>query len=407
MSLNDAITDYSAGLLLRYFRAGVALNAAVPRLDRIRDKEILKGHWALSAPVRALVERLLTRPHETQAILGFRTGVSDAVARGRIDALQTWRYRLRTGLASAVVTQEPIRLFDTGSNLVLAWVLREAGALTARLQSWQAASSPYLAPIEAAQRDIRKVQRLEALREPLRAVSRGRRPSPGAVRDSARSRRALYRLAVDAYSLLEGIEHGEDAAIEDVARSALLGPLEEWRRFELAAGLAVGESLADAAGAPLHLNLLASHSSEPLATAGRFAVHWQQITRYHKAPPPEPSEIAAKTALEAYGMAIGTERPDILVVDREKAAVVSVVEVKYLAGDTANARFREAVDQVVRYARAYAPAGTTADLISRSLVVLSQDAPPLLDPAGTAPRSIDFDGITRQQLVPWAAALAA
>jgi hypothetical protein len=407
MSLDAAIVDYSAGLLLRYFRAGTALDADVPRLDRLRDVEILKGHWALSAPVRALVDYLLARPHETQALLGFRVRVDDAVARGRIDALRTWRYRLQTGLPSAVVAHEPVRSFDTGPNLLLAWVLREAASLTGRLLSWQGPASPYLPTLEAAQQQMRKVQRLEALREPLRAVSLGRRPSAGAVRDSARSRRQLYRLAVDAYSLLQGIERGNEASMEKVARTALLGPLEDWRRFELAVGLAVGEALAEVAGEPLHLNLLASSSKDPIATAGRFAVHWQQITKYHQQPPLEPSEIAARTALDAYGKSIGTERPDLVIVDRDKDAVVAIVEVKYLAGDTADARFRDAVLQIVRYARAYVPPGATAGLISKSLVAISQEAPTLLDETAPAPRSIDFDGISRQQLLPWAAALAA
>jgi hypothetical protein len=175
----------------------------------------------------------------------------------------------------------------------------------------------------------------------------------------------------------------------------------------LAVGLAVGEALAAAIDAPVQLHLLASNSAEPIVTAGRFAVYWQQITRYHQPPPLEPSELAASTALTAYGMSLGTERPDIVIVDRDKDAVVAVVEVKYVAGDTASARFREAVDQVVRYARSYAPAAGVAGIISHSLVALSRDAPSLLHENATAPRSIDFAGITRQQLAPWAAALVA
>lgn len=407
MSIDAAIVDYSAALFLRYFRTGAQVEGDVPRLDQRRDIEVLKGHWALSAPVRGLVEYLLARPHETQALLAFRTRVDDAVARGRIDAIRSWQYRLQTGLPSAVVSHEPVRSFETGPNLLLAWVLREAASFTARLLSWQGPMSPYLPVIETAQRDMRKVHRLEALREPLRAVALGRRPSAGAVRDSARSRRDLYRRAVDAYVLLQGIERGDMAAMDRVARSALIGPLEDWRRFELAVGLAVGEALALAVGTPLQLHLLASKSSDPIATAGRFAVYWQQITQYHQKPALEPSEMAARTALKAYGMAFGTERPDLVVVDRNKNAVVAVVEVKYIAGDTADARFREAVDQVVRYARAYAPGGETGELISRSLIALSRGAPQLIDQTAAAPRSIDFGGISRNELSAWAAALTA
>src|SRR5690606_36426413 len=96
-----------------------------------------------------------------------------------------------------------------GPNLLLAWVLREAAAYTARLLSWQGKSSPYLSVAEIAQADLRAVQRIESLREPLRAASLGQRPNASAVRESARSRRPLYRLAVDAYNLMQGLERGD------------------------------------------------------------------------------------------------------------------------------------------------------------------------------------------------------
>ena len=104
MSIDAAIVDFSAGLLLRYFRAGAPIDGGMPRLDQRRDVEILKGHWSLSQPVRALVSYLLDRPHEAQALLTYRERVDNAVARGRIDARRTWLYRQQTGLSSALVT---------------------------------------------------------------------------------------------------------------------------------------------------------------------------------------------------------------------------------------------------------------------------------------------------------------
>ena len=408
MTIDAAIVDFSAGLLLRYFRGGAAIEGEAPRLDQRRDVEILKGHWAVSAPVRALVGHVLANPHEAQALLAFRERVDDAMARGRIDARKSWLYRQQTGLPAALVTHEPVRSFNTGPNLLLAWVLREASAYTARLLSWQGSASPYLSVIEAAQSQMRLVQRIEAFREPLRAVALGQRPGAGAVRESVRSRRKLYRLAVDAYRLLEGLERGERDAMDRVSRSALLAPLEDWRRFELAVGLAVGEALSRIAGGPLRLHLLASNSSGPIVTAGRFAIYWQQITRYHAPAPLEPSEIATREILKAYGINVGTERPDLVVVDRERDAVASVIEVKYIAGDTATARFREAIDQVVRYGRSYAPAGQTGPLLRRSLVAISRNAPVLVDESGEVPASIDFSGIVAQDaLDDWAVSVAA
>lgn len=408
MSIDAAIVDYSAGLLLRYFRGGAAIESDVPRLDARRDLELLKGHWALSQPVRALVSYLLDRPHEAQALLAYRERIDDAVARGRIDARKTWLYRQQSGLSSALVTHEPVRSFNTGPNMLLAWVLGEAATYTARLSSWQSSNSAYLPAIESAQTDMRKVQRIEALREPLRAVSLGQRPNAGALRDSARSRRQVYRLAVDAYQVMQGLERGDQEAIMRVARSALIAPLEDWRRFELAVGLAIGEALGRASDAALQLHLLGSDSSSPIVTAGRFAIFWQQITRYHSPAPLEPSEISARAALKDYGIQVGTERPDLIVVDRDKGAVVAVVEVKYVAGDTANARFREAVDQVVRYGRSYALEGGRDALLSRSLIAISKDAPARVNHDSPAPFAVDFETFKQPDgLTAWAAALVA
>lgn len=406
MSIDAAIVDFSAGVLLRYFRGGALIAGEAPRLDHRRDIDLLKGHWAVSGPVRALVSYVLAHPHETQSLLTFKMRIDDAVARGRIDAIRTWSYRLQSGMPSAIVAAEPVRSFNTGPNLVLAWVLREAAAYTARLSSWQGPSSPYLDAIEEAQSEVRAVQRIEALRDPLRAASLGQRPGVGAIRTAARSRQQIYRLAVSAYQLLQGLEQGDPEAIKTVARTALIAPLESWRRFELAVGLATGEALAAASGSPLHLHLLGGDSSGPIISAGRFSVHWQQRTPYYTAPELEPSELITHDVLRAYGLSIGADRPDLVVVDQETGEVAAVIEVKYLAGDTANARFREAVDQVVRYARGYAEIGQTGPLIRRSLVALSQGAPALIDADAEAPASVDFEGIRRTELSAWAQRLA-
>lgn len=406
MSIDTAIVDYSAGLLLRYFRGGAAVEGEVPRLNAKRDVEILKGHWSLAKPVRSLVTYLLERPHEAQALLTYRERIDDAVARGRIDARRTSLYRQRTGLTSALVTHEPVRSFNTGPNMLLAWVLREAASYTARLLTWQSTNSPYLPVLETAQSDMRKVQRIEGLREPLRAVALGHRPSVGAVRDSARSRRPVYRLAVEAYRLLQSLERGDHDAMQLVARSALIGPLEDWRRFELAVALAVGEALGRVTSGPLQIHLLGSPSSEPIVTAGRFAIYWQQITPYHTPPTLEPSELAARAALSDYEIVVGTERPDLIVVDTENDAVVAVVEVKYIAGDTATVRFREAVDQVVRYGRSYAPFAERGALLARSLVALSRNAPLRVSNAAPAPFAADFETLKQPHgLDAWASAV--
>jgi len=407
MTIDAAIVDYSAALLLRYFRRGDPLKGGSPQVEHRRDLHMLRGHWSISSPVRALVSYVLSHPHEAQSLLVMRTRHDDAMARGRIDARQTWLHRLQTGLPSTIVAHEPIRSFLTGPNLLLAWVLREAATYTARLSSWQGPASPYLEAIERSQGEMRSLQRLTSLREPLRAVAVGRRPDGNAVRVAARSRRVVYRLAVEAYNLLQGVERGDSAAIEHVARSALLGPLEEWRRFEIAVGLAVAEALAEATGEPMVLNLLSGDTTAPIATAGRFAIHWQQRTPFYSAPDLERSEVLSREILAAYNLSTGSDRPDLIVVDLSAQRVVSIIEVKYVAGDTAPARFRDAVYQVVRYARGYAGGGEISSILSHSLVAISQDAPVLAVPWAEVPMSIDFEGIRLNGLAAWAARLVA
>ncbi|MDP8249636.1 hypothetical protein [Pseudochrobactrum saccharolyticum] len=402
MSIDPLIVDYSAGVLLRYFRGGAAIAGDVPRLEHKRDVDLLKGHWAVSGPVRTLIRYLLTNPHETQSLLTFRRRVDDAIARGRMDAIRTWSYRIQSGLPSAIVAEEPVRSFITGPNLLLAWVLREAAIYTARLSSWQGLGSPYIDVIEQAQREMRLVHKIESLRDPIRAVTLGQRPGHGAVRTAARARQRIYRHAFVAYQLLQGVERGDPEAMNTVARTALIAPLESWRRFELAVALAAGEALSITSGTQLQIHLLSGDSSGPIITAGRFAVHWQQRTQHYITPILEPSEAITRNILKAYNLSNGGDRPDLIVIDQQNNKVASVIEVKYLAGDTASARFREAVDQIVRYARGYAPLGQTAPLISRSLVVLSQGAPLLMNTDADVPASVDFAGIIRDELLTWA-----
>jgi len=116
--------------------------------------------------------------------------------------------------------------------------------------------------------------------------------------------------------------------------------------------------------------------------------------------------MATRHALADYGINVGTERPDLVVVDRDLGAVVAIIEVKYIAGDTATVRFREAVEQVVRYRRAYGATAAQDALLSRSLVALSRLAPARKSHVSPAPFAVDFD-ILRQPhgLDAWAEAV--
>ena len=400
-SLDRAIGDYAAAVFLRYFRQGTLAGAAKPRLDLARDMDLLRAHWALSGPVRMFLSHVLTHRHEAQSLLQFVRRADDAIARGRIDAPRTMLARRMAGHPSLVIYEEPVRSFNTGPNQVVAWVVHAVSTYAARLFALQPTDSAYARLVEEAMTDVKAVKRLDALREVHKNVVVHRRPGAGALRDAVRSRRKVYRLAVAAYDMLAQIEAGNEQALRSVLESTLIGPLEQWRRFELAVGLGIGEALTAETGEPMSLAMIGKAAGTPFISCGRHDIFWQGGDALYVPPASEPSDKRLSVVLAAYGMQLGADRPDLVIADRSAGRVVGIVEVKYLAGDTATARFREAASQVVRYARGYA-SGTGIDgLVRASQIVLSREVPALLDEDADAPRAVDFAGLTDGRLRRW------
>lgn len=400
-TLDRAIGDYAAGAFLRYFRQGTLAGAESPHLDLARDMDLLRAHWALSEPVRTLLSYLLGNRHEAQSLLQFVRRTDDAVARGRIDARGTMVARQVAGHPSLVIYEEPVRSFNTGPNQVVAWVVQTVSTYASRLFALQPAGSAYARLVEETMTDVTAVKRLDALREVLKSVAVHRRPGPGALRDAARSRRMIYRLAIAAYDTLAQIEAGEEEALRKVLRSTLIGPLEQWRRFELAVGLGIGEALVAETGEPMSLALIGGQAGAPVISCGRYDIFWQGGGGLFTPPVLEPSEERLEKVLAAYGMALSADRPDLVITDRQAGRAAGIIEVKYLAGDTASARFREAAGQIVRYARGYRPEAEVEGLVRASLVALSREAPALLDEAAPAPRVVDFMGLSDGRLRAW------
>ena len=400
-TLDRAINDYAAGVFLRYFRNGTVVGTDSPHLDPIRDIDLLRAHWALSEPVRTFLSYVLSHRHETQSLLQFVRRTDDAVARGRIDARSTLLARRVAGHPSLVVYEEPVRSFDTGPNQVVAWVVQTASTYAARLFALQPAGSAYARLVEETMADVTAVKRLDALREVLKSVAVHRRPGPGAIRDAARSRRMIYRLAIAAYDTLAKVEAGDEKALLHVVHSTLIGPLEQWRRFELAVGLGIGEALAEELGEPMSLAFLGKTSGIPIISCGSYDIFWQGGGGLFTPPALEPSEERLERVLATYRMKLAADRPDLVIVDRKSGQAVAIVEVKYLAGDTASARFREAAGQIVRYARGYRLEAEIDELVRASLIALSREAPTLLDEIASAPRVVDFVGLTDGRLRAW------
>ena len=397
----QAIDDYATGIFLRYFRRGTSAVTERPHVDLARDMGLLRAHWALSGSVRTFLSYVLKHRHEARSLLQFEERMDDAVARGRIDARRTLLARRVTGHPSLVIYEEPVRSFNTGPNLVVAWVVHAIATFAARLLSLQPADSAYGHLVEETMADVAAVKRFDSLREVLKSVSVHTRPGSGALRDAARSRRMIYRLAIAAYGTLIQIEAGDEDALRRVLNSTLIGPLEQWRRFELAVGLGIGEALAAETDEPMSLALLGNTSATPIVSCGNYDIFWQGAVGLFTQPTLELSEVRLMRVLEAYGMHLKGDRPDLLIVDRKDNRAIGIVEIKYLVGETMNARFREAAGQVVRYARGYVPDTGVDRLVRASLVVLSHSAPVLLDETAAAPRTVDFAGIQSGALRSW------
>ena len=399
--LDQEITDFAAGVFLRYFRKGILAGTESPNLDRRRDLEFLRAHWAISKPVRDFLSYVLSNRHEAQSILQFDRRTDDSVARGRIDGRSTVLGRRRSGQSSLIVYEEPVRSFNTGPNQVVAWVVHLASRHAVRLFAHLSPDSTYAGLVKGAMHDIAAVKRLDVLREPLKRVITSRRPGPGEIRDAARSRRRIYRHAITAYTTLTKIETGDASTLFRVLAGTLIAPLEQWRRFELAVAVGIGEAMEKETGKAMQLSVLNAEPGQPIIRCGRFALYWQTGTRLFSLPPLEPSELRLEAVLAAYGLELSTDRPDLVIVDEEARLVAAIVEVKYLVGDTASARFREAASQVVRYARGYTSLTEVDSLIRRSLIALSMDVPRILDNVPPTVCAVDFSTMQEGALRKW------
>ena len=216
-----------------------------------------------------------------------------------------------------------------------------------------------------------------------------------------RARRRIYHHAIAAYNALTGIEAGEEEALQRVLHNTLLAPLENWRRFELAVAVGIGEAIAEETGEAMRLSILDNRQGQPIILCGRFAIYWQSGTNFFSPPPLEPSEIRLAAVLAAYGTSLGADLPDLVIVDQEAKAVAAIVEVKYPAAGTVLERFREAAAQVVRYVRGYSNSTSIDNLIRRSLIALSIDAPKILHDTAPTLWAVDFCAIRQGALRVW------
>ena len=263
----------------------------------------------------------------------------------------------------------------------------------------------YLEKVESTANALEVIRRFDAIHQAAKQINLSRRPGGAALKEASRSRRQIYVLAYEAYTVLRDIEAGDEDAIQDLLADTLLGPMQVWQRFELAVGLGISRALSSALASPVRLGFLAG-GGDPISRVGRYEIYWQIRTDSYTRPVREPSEELVARLLQQYGLSEGFDRPDLVVLDRESRKAVAIVEVKYFANEEnygADA-LRTAIEQLVRYARGYRYMEEIDDLLDHSIVALirSEDGwMPNPKPIGL-PLVTDFAEITGEQLNSWA-----
>ena len=401
IALNDYLTQY----LLRYFRSAASISTSKPDTREDEDMELLRLHWAISEPVRKLSAYITERRHEIQAVLGKRKQEDDARVRGRFDARATVIRRLETGHPTLTVFHEAMRHFDSGPNHVLTWVLEQAWRLASMFNRMLPSGASYLEKAESTANALEVIRRFDAIHQAAKQINLSRRPSGTALKEAGRSRRQIYVLAHEAYTALKDIEAGDEDAIQNLLADTLLGPMQVWQRFELAVGLGISRALSSALASPVRLGFLAG-GGDPISRVGRYEIYWQIRTDSYTRPVREPSEEIVARLLQQYGLAEGSDRPDLVVLDRESRKAVAIVEVKYFTNEESDGAdaLRTATEQLVRYARGYRYLEEIDDLLDHSIVAIirSEDSwMPNPKPIGL-PLVTDFADIIGEQLNSWA-----
>jgi hypothetical protein len=402
---SDVLSEEITRLLLRYFRGGCS--AAVEGRARLtaEDVEFLRLHWALSTDIRDLASRLRTRSHETQALLQQARRTGGGYARGRVLAAETLLQRCRSGNSGDVVSLEPSRNLDHGLNRLVVWTLRRAMDDAERFCRTVPSSSALFGPLSDLRRDLVAAGRLSAISHMFHALRLSDIPSPRDVASASRHRIELYRLAAKAVNTLRNLERLDASTVRRIVAGTLIGPMEDWRRFELLVLLKAGEAISAAIDEPLHLNLITPESSQrPIGRCGHLDLYWQHRTDHFVEREPDPGERLVQELLSAFGLGQGADRPDVVVVNRRLGRVVGVLEAKYSASSEGSreSQFRDAVGQLVRYSRCYA-----GNVLPKSLVCMVS-LPSDVEagrPNDQCPFAIDMPSMLDSGLADWATSI--
>jgi hypothetical protein len=352
---------------------------------------------------------VIQHKHELETILTSALTEGTSGIRGRVDAIGTTIRRRLSGNGALFVYREPKRTYEVGPNQLVAWVLRKAHSVAESLEAGD--QSEYTTMRKDALKLTYDVLRIDAMRALCStALLQSARPSISAVKQAAASRRPIYRKAYETYALLLAVENGEEDAINSVLRETLIAPLKTWQSFELFTALTVARAVADKTGQDMRIADLSLGSEEPIIHVGSLAILWQRQGVGYRQPTLECYEQKISSILDIYGTPYASDRPDIVIVDELQNETVSIVEAKYFEKEQAGRdAFRDAVEQVVRYARGYQPQTPLDDLLGRSLVAVMSRAElqPTAFLAAGVPSLVDFEDMAAGRFDPWLGAVLA
>lgn len=372
MDNRTRIEDYIADLLFEYHNK--AREAKIEEPDvRSRSIAALQQQWALSSGVRDLGMYVLQNRHELQSTVSSRCMQDDAVARGTIDARETVLERSKTGHPTRLVYQEPFRVYDTGPNGVLAYVLSRATELVQRVRRRLPAGSEsrYGSRAEQVLDTLQRVRRIGPIAQLLQEARGRRRPTKREVSQARRSRKKVYQRAADIYQYLVDIESGKRESVRALLKDTLVAPLETWRAYELAVAVGIARSLSEREGTGVETHPIASSEDSGILRCGRYRIHWQSQTEYFSSPDLTRWEEKEKQILRRLGAPLGGSCPDLVIEDLDAGEVISVVEVKYYTGtDGWKEALREATSQLVWYLRGYAEEDRVAELLKQSAIAV-------------------------------------
>ncbi len=363
--------------------------------------------WALSDGVRDVAEHVIANPRDIQSSIAFETQTHTGHIPGIVDARATVYEQEVSGDSTVFVVSEPALSALTRRNLVLAWVLREAEALTL-----SAIRRHKLGPsqdwIYARAGLLERASRTRMLREVMLSSAGRRRPGGAAIRDARRALSPLYRMAADSMLLFEGVERMDEDAIRTIMSKTLVAQLEDWQKLELATALSMAECLAEQTGERVRWKGSIAGGSE-IAVVGRYRIRWQNALAKRTAENLDPSESMIREAAEALSAGSGLARADVSIQDGESGTDIAHFECKWFGSPlSASAAIVDAISQLVRYCRDSRPESVEqARAMLRDCAVVCSGLSGFEEAMdGSTPVGLtDFSGLADGVLVEWAARL--